>query len=65
MAGKLKEEKSVKKLIENKRLAFKMATYEWAMASEALRNYTEEHQDMIDCSSLLFMIDVIEEELDL
>jgi len=52
-------------MIENKRLAFKMATYEWSCLLEAIDNYLEKHEDMIDCSALLFMAEVIEKELDL
>jgi hypothetical protein len=52
-------------MIENKRLAFKMATYEWSMALEALDAYIEKYEDMIDCSALLFMAEQIEKELEL
>lgn len=42
-----------------------MATFEWSLCLEALDNYIEKHEDMIDCSALLFMAEVIEKELDL
>lgn len=52
-------------MIENKRLAFKMATYEWSCLLEAIDSYLEKHEDMIDCSALLFMAEQIEKELEL
>lgn len=52
-------------MIENKRLAFKMATFEWSLCLEALDKYIDQYEDMIDCSALLFMAEVIEKELQL
>lgn len=52
-------------MIENKRLAFKMATYEWSCVLEALDAYIDKYEDMIDCSSMLFMAEQIEKELEL